>query len=194
MQLPALSYVLRKTKEMVGAQNVVNDHGLNLCNVKTMSGNLIGSIKPRVKKIKGALGFDDMYIKQGINWDLNQTKIVGVDPQLSYDVISNEFKKASSDIHESNTESDDETTEDNSAILDKLTLAKHHIVMKFTPFDNELKKSSFIVSSESVSKVTPGKLANMALASIKTLGFYGFQVCVVVADGATENNSFFKEG
>ena len=30
------------------------------------------------------------------------------------------LKKASSDIHESNTESDDETTEDNSAILDKL--------------------------------------------------------------------------
>ena len=50
MQLPALSYVLRKTKEMVGAQNIVKDHGLNLCNVKTMSGNLIGSIKPRVKK------------------------------------------------------------------------------------------------------------------------------------------------
>ena len=64
--------------------------------------------------------------------------------------------------------------------------------MKFTPFDNELKKSSFIVSSESVSTVTPGKLVNMALASIKTKGFYGFQVCVVVADGATENNSFFE--
>ena len=91
MQLPALSYVLRKTKEIVGAQNIVKDRGLNLCNVKTILGNLIGSNKSRVKKIKGALGFDDMYIKQGINWDLNQTKIVGVDPQLSYDVISNEF-------------------------------------------------------------------------------------------------------
>ena len=64
--------------------------------------------------------------------------------------------------------------------------------MNFTPFDNELKKSSFIVSSESVSKVTPGKCANMALASIKTLSFYGFQVCVVVADGATVNNPFFE--
>ena len=42
--------------------------------------NLIGSIKPRVKKIKGTLGFDDMYIKQGINWDLHQSKILGVDP------------------------------------------------------------------------------------------------------------------
>ena len=41
----------------------------------------------------GALGFYYMYIKASINWDLNQTKIVGVDPQLSYDVISNEFKK-----------------------------------------------------------------------------------------------------
>ena len=53
-----------------------------------------------------------MYIKVGINWNLNHANIFGVDPQLSYDIISNEFKKASSYIHESNTESDDETTED----------------------------------------------------------------------------------
>ena len=57
--------------------------------------------------------------------------------------------------------------------------------MKFTPFDNKLKNSNFIVSSEGVSKVTQGKLVNMVLGSIKTLGFYGFQVCVVVADGTT---------
>ena len=41
-----------------------------------MRGNLIGSNKSRVKKIKCALGFDDMYIKQGINWDLSQTKLL----------------------------------------------------------------------------------------------------------------------
>ena len=103
-----------------------------------MSDNLIGSNKSSGKTIIGSLGFDDMYIKVGINWDLNQTKITGVDPQLFYDVISNDCKRASSDIHESNTESNDETIEDNSAILDKLILAKHHVVMKFTPFDNEL--------------------------------------------------------
>ena len=116
-------------------------------------------------------------------------KIVGVDPILSYDVISNEFKKASSDIHESNTESDNETTEDNSAILYKFTLIKHHIVIKFTPFDNELKKSSFIVSSESVSKVTPSKIGKYGISfykDIRCLG--GFQVYGVVADGATEKN------
>ena len=86
MQLPSLNYVLRKAKEMIGAQYVLKGHGVNLCTVKTMSDNLIDSFT-------GSLGFDDMYIKAGINWDLNQTKIVGVDPQLSYDVISNEFKK-----------------------------------------------------------------------------------------------------
>ena len=32
----------------------------------------------------------------------------------------------------------------------------------------------------------------MALASIKTKGFYGFQVCVAVVDGAAKNNSFFE--
>ena len=81
----------------------------------------------QVVKITGYLGFNDMYIKAGINWGLNQTKIVDVDPQLSYDVMSNEFKKVSSDIHESNTESDDETIEDNSDIINKLTLTKHHV-------------------------------------------------------------------
>ena len=80
-----------------------------------------------------------MYIKAGINRVLNQIKIVGVDPQLSYDFVSNEFKKISSDIHESITESDDERTKDNSVILDKLTLVKHHVLMKFTPFNNKLK-------------------------------------------------------
>jgi len=145
-----------------------------------MSDNLIGSNKSSGKKIIGSLGFDDMYIKVGINWDLNQTKITGVDPQLFYDVISNDFKRASSDIHESNTESNDETIEDNSAILDKLILAKHHVVMKFTPFDNELWKSNFIVSSDSISKVTPGKLVDMELASIKTLGFMVFKIVMLL--------------
>ena len=37
------------------------------------------------------------------------------------------LKKASSDIHESNTESDDEAIEDNSDIIDKVTLAKYHV-------------------------------------------------------------------
>ena len=65
--------------------------------------------------------------------------------------------------------------------------------MKFNLFDIEFKKSSSMVSSDSVSKVTPGKLANMVLASIKTLCSYGFQVCVVVADGATEKIFYLKE-
>ena len=67
MQLPSLSYVLRKTKKMVGAQNVLKYHGVNLCTVKTMSNNLIGSNKSSGKKITGSPGFDDMYTKTGIN-------------------------------------------------------------------------------------------------------------------------------
>ena len=57
----------------------------------------------------------------GIAWDINQDKIVGVDPQLFYDIIAYYFRNVSSDIYESNTDSDD----DNSAILDKLTSGKH---------------------------------------------------------------------
>ena len=52
--------------------------------------------------------------------------------------------------------------------------------MKFTSFDNELKNTIFIVSSDSVSKVTRGKLANIALASIKTLGFMVYKFVLVL--------------
>ena len=78
---------------MVGAQNVSKDHGVNLCTIKTIRDNLISSNTSSGKQLYCALGFYYMYIKASINWDLNQTTIVGVDPQLSYDVISNEFKK-----------------------------------------------------------------------------------------------------
>ena len=77
-------------------------------------------------------------------------------------------------------------------ILDTLTLANHYVVFKFTPFENDLKKSSFTVASESLAKVTPGNVANMAMSSIKVLSFYGFPVYIVVADGVTENVSFFE--
>ena len=69
IQLSPLRYVLRKTKEIIDAQNVLKDHGVKLCTVKTMSNNLIGSNKSSGKKITGSPGFDDMYTKTGINWD-----------------------------------------------------------------------------------------------------------------------------
>ena len=89
-----------------------------------------------------------MYIKAGIVWNLNQTNIVGMDPQLSYDVITNEFRKATDDtvnINQYSTEEDKDKEDE--VKLDKLTLAKHHVVFKCIPFDNELRKSSFIVAT-----------------------------------------------
>ena len=120
----------------------------------------------------------------GVGYDINQTRIIGVDPQLSFDVISNEFKKAAD-------ESDDNSTEEASPILDKIKLCKQHIVMKFTPMSSDIKSSGFIIASESVSSVTPARLSNMVLTAIKTLYMYHFSVCVIVSDGATENNSLF---
>ena len=70
-----------------------------------------------------------------------------------------------------------------------MKVCKQHIVMTFTPLSSDIKSSSFIVASESVSSVTPARLSNMGLASIKTLYMYQFHVCIIVSDGATENNS-----
>ena len=61
-----------------------------------------------VIEVYGSLSFDDMYIKAGIGWNLNQTNIVGMDPQLSYDVITNEFRKSTNDTVDINQNTTDE--------------------------------------------------------------------------------------
>ena len=45
-----------------------------------------------MKKNYKSIDIDDMYIKAGMNWDVNQSKLSGMDPQLSCDVITNEFR------------------------------------------------------------------------------------------------------
>ena len=120
----------------------------------------------------------------GVGYDINQTRIVGVDPQLSFDVICNEFRKSTNDT-------DNNSTEEASPILDKINLCKQHIVMKFTPMSSDIKSSCFIVASESVLSVTPARLSNIVLTATNTLYMYQFSVCVLVCDGATENNSLF---
>ena len=154
IHLPSPSYVLRKTKDLVRAQCVKNNCAVNLRMVETMSEKLIYA--DDVIDVYGSLGFDDMYIKAGIGWNINQTNIVGMDPQLSYDVITNEFRKSTNDTVQDTTDKDKDKEDE--VILDKIPLAKHHVVFKFTPFDNKLRKSSFIVASESIAKVTPGRL------------------------------------
>ena len=74
--------------------------------VETMSEKLIYT--DDVIDVYGSLGFDDMYIKAGIGWNINQTNIVGMDPQLSYDVITNEFRKSTNDTVDINQNTTDE--------------------------------------------------------------------------------------
>ena len=75
--------------------------------IQTMSKKLIYADDEEV--LYGSLGFDDMYIKAGIGWNLNQTNIIGMDPQLSYDVIRNEFRQSTNhtvDISQDATDED----------------------------------------------------------------------------------------
>ena len=79
-----------QTKDLVGAQCVRKQSGVNLLMIQTISKNLIYA--DDVEEVYGTLDFDDIYIKAGIDWSLNQTNIVEMYPQLSYDVITNEFR------------------------------------------------------------------------------------------------------
>ena len=105
IHLPSLSYVLRKTKGLVGAQCVEQMCAVNLSMVETMSEKLIYA--DDVMEVYGSLGFDDMYIKAGIGWNINQTNTVGMDPQLSYDVITNESRISTNDTVDINQDTTD---------------------------------------------------------------------------------------
>ena len=66
---------------------------------------------------------------------------------ISQIIKKNEFRKSTNDTVDINQDSTDENkVKENEVILDKLTLAKHHVVFKF--------------SFESLAKVKPGRLAN----------------------------------
>ena len=39
-----------------------------------------------------------MDLKEGVAWDINQSKIISIDPLLSLDIISNEFRKEANKI------------------------------------------------------------------------------------------------
>ena len=56
---------------------------------------------------------------------------MGVDAQISFDVINNKFKKAANGTV-------DNSTEEESPILDKMKLCKQHIVMKFIPMSSDI--------------------------------------------------------
>ena len=182
IQLPALSYVLRKNKEIVGEQGVTGYNGVHVKHIQSLHTVLVIDNC----RIHGVISFDEMKIKDGIAWDINSTRIIGVDPQLSFDVITNEFKTIanSSDDHSNNV--------NNSPTIDQINLSKNHIVFKFAPSSPELRKHGFIVSSESVSKCNAGRLANILNDSNKCLATYNFDVIAVCSDGATENVSLFE--
>ena len=69
-----------------------------------------------------------MYIKEGVRWDINQNWIVNIDHQLSFDIISIEFKKT------------DNIDEENIPIINSLNLSKHYVVFKFTPLESVYKE------------------------------------------------------
>ena len=68
------------------------------------------------------------------------------------------------DINKDTT--DEDKNNEDVVILDKLTLAEHHLVFKFTLFENGLRKSTFIAASENLSKLTSSKVTSMVMSSI----------------------------
>ena len=81
--------VLRKTKELAGEQSNTA-FGICLETMATLKAEFDREGIPEDRRL-GALAFDSVMIKKGLQWDLHQG-LVGIDPSLSLEVVSSTFR------------------------------------------------------------------------------------------------------
>ena len=67
MQLPTLSYILRKNKDIVGEQGVSGYYGIHITHISSMNKVLISNHN----RIRGVISYDEMKTKEGIDWDFH---------------------------------------------------------------------------------------------------------------------------
>jgi hypothetical protein len=81
--------VLRKRKELAGEQSNIA-FGLCLETMETLKAEFDRKRIPEDRRL-GAIAFDSVMIKKGLQWDLHQG-LVGIDPSLSLEVVSSKFR------------------------------------------------------------------------------------------------------
>ena len=184
MLLPDISFVYRKTKELV-SRSSDKGYSIHIATIQTIS--------KRAKKEKwtqhqrtGCLANDSANINAGIEHDHVTNTFVGGDESHRIGTLSNMFHLMTQKVKSHTAAAESNGTNDpqnQNSILDELRLAKEHLVFKFTSLDPDIKCSE-IVASINVEKVNPELIATVTEILIDTLPIYGVHVGFETSDAA----------
>ncbi|KAL7527593.1 hypothetical protein ACHAXR_005041, partial [Thalassiosira sp. AJA248-18] len=202
MLLPDISYVYRKTNELISKSHgkAYSIHMGALQGLKERADKEGWSCHQRI----GCLGQDSANVKKDIEHDHVSNKFVGCDESHKLGTLSKMFhsmaqnvKDAAAAEQEVEEEAEAEqggvnsTPETQNSILDELRLAGEHLVFKFTSIDPDIKCSE-VVASINVERVTPEIITTVQDLLEDMLPIYGLYVGFGASDAAGCNWVAYK--
>jgi len=192
MLLPDISYVYRKTAEMVSTNND-KAWGLHLNTIKSLAEHANRENWTKHQRF-GVIAQDSANIKSGIEHDYKSNQLKGGDETFGIANLSKMFQALAQEVKDAESNEDDtdkdeptiaasEEPQQTTSILDSLILAKEHLVFKFTIMDPNI-QCSVVVASANVNKVTPGIITMIMKLLRDTLPCYGLEIAMATCDAA----------
>ena len=200
MMLPDISYVYRKTAEMVSTNND-KAWGLHLHTIRSIAERAKRENWTNHQRI-GVIAQDSANIKSGIEHDYKSNKLKGGDETFGIANLSKMFQALAQEVKDAESNEEDSDKDESSiaaseepqqtSILDSLILAKEHLVFKFTIMDPNIECSE-VVAAANVNQVTPAIITMIMKLLRDTLPFYGLELAMATCDAAGSNWASFRD-
>ena len=182
MKLPSISYVYRKTAEMISTMTD-KAYAINIDTIHEM-GERANREGWSAAQRTGMLAQDSANISPGVEFDYMRRRIVGGDETHRIGSLTLLFQSMAQQVRDEIT--DDSEAPSNNSIMDELRLAHEHLVFKWTSIDPNIKCSE-IVASINVEKVTPEVVAIVTEQLRNTIPIYGLDCAGQASDAAGAN-------
>ena len=182
MKLPSISYVYRKTAEMISTM-ADKAYAINVDTIREM-GERADRESWSAAQRTGMLAQDSANISPGVEFDYVRRRIVGGDETHRIGSLTLLFQSMAQQVRDEIT--DDGETPSSNSIMDELRLAHEHLVFKWTSIDPKIKCSE-IVASINVEKVTPEVVAMVTEQLRNTIPIYGLYCAGQASDAAGAN-------
>ena len=182
MKLPSVSYVYRKTAEMISTM-ADKAYAINIDTVREM-GERADREGWSAAQRTGMLAQDSANISPGVEHDYVRRRIVGGDESHRIGSLTLLYQSMAQQVRDE--VSDGSEAPSNNSIMDELRLAHEHLVFKWTSIDPNTKCSE-IVASINVEKVTPEVVAMVTEQLRNTMPIYGMDCAGQASDAAGAN-------
>ncbi|KAL7542027.1 hypothetical protein ACHAWF_011062 [Thalassiosira exigua] len=181
MLLPDISYVYRKSKELV-SRSSNKGYSLHLETIRTISQRATKEGWTGHQR-RGTIAQDSANVKSTVEHDLVSNQFVGGDESHKIGTLSKLFQQMAQKVKDTTSDCENSNEKNKNSILDELRLAGEHLVFKWTSIDPDV-KCSIIFASINVEKVTPEILTTVLELLMDTLPLYGLGIAFETSDAA----------